>query len=79
MVLNCSEIRRELSNYIDNDISAEMRKALEAHLAHCRHCAAIIDGTRKVLVLIADDRTFPLPLGFSERLRSRLRRELEAR
>lgn len=31
---------------------------------------AIMDGTRNVLVLIADDRTFPLPLGLSELLLS---------
>jgi anti-sigma factor RsiW len=79
MVLSCSEIRRELSNYIDNDISPEMREALETHLAHCRHCTAIVDGTRNVILLIADDRTFPLPLGFSERLHARLRRDLEVR
>jgi predicted anti-sigma-YlaC factor YlaD len=79
MVLNCKEVRRELSNYIDNDISAEVREELEAHLSQCRHCAAIVDGTRNILVLIADDRAFPLPLGFSERLHMRLQRELGAR
>jgi anti-sigma factor RsiW len=78
MVLSCKEIRRQLSNYIDNDISSEMREVLEAHLSQCRHCAAIVDGTRNILVLIADDRVFPLPIGFSERLHLRLRRELEA-
>ena len=78
MVLSCKEVWRELSNYIDNDISAEVREELEAHLSHCRHCAAIVDGTRNILVLIADDRTFPLPLGFSERLHVRLQRELGA-
>jgi len=77
MVLSCSEIWRELSNYIDNDISPEMRQALEEHLSHCRHCAAIVDGTRNILLLIADDRTFPLPIGFSERLHARLQRELK--
>jgi hypothetical protein len=30
-------------------------------------------------VLIADDRTFPLPIGFRERLHARLQRELEPR
>jgi hypothetical protein len=79
MVLSCKEVRRELSNYIDNDISAEVREELEAHLSQCRHCAAIVDGTRNILVLIADDRAFPLPLGFSERLHMRLQRELGAR
>jgi putative zinc finger protein len=78
MVLSCKEIRRQLSNYIDNDISSEMREVLEAHLSQCRHCAAIVDGTRNILVLIADDRVFPLPIGFSERLLLRLRRELKA-
>jgi predicted anti-sigma-YlaC factor YlaD len=77
MVLNCKEVRRQISNYLDNDISPEMRKALDAHLANCRHCTAILDGTHNVLVLIADDRVFPLPAGFSTRLNQRLRRELD--
>ena len=77
MVLNCQEIRRQISNYLDSDISPGMRAALDAHLAQCRHCAAILDGTRNVLLLIADDRTFPLPAGFSARMHERLRRELE--
>jgi hypothetical protein len=77
MVLNCKEVRREISNYLDNDISPEMRAALDAHLAQCRHCSAILDGTHNVLVLIADDRAFTLPAGFSARLQERLRLELE--
>jgi anti-sigma factor RsiW len=77
MVLNCKDVRREISNYLDDDITPEMRAALEAHLAHCRHCTAILDGTHNVIVLIADDRVFPLPAGFSSRLHGRLRRELE--
>ncbi len=77
MVLNCKEVRRQISNYLDNDISPEMRKALDAHLANCRHCTAILDGTHNVLVLVADGRAFPLPAGFSARLHERLRRELE--
>lgn len=78
MVLRCKEVWRELSNYIDNDISAEAREELEAHLSQCRHCSAIVDGTRNILVLIADDRAFPLPVGFSDRLYVRLQRELGA-
>jgi len=78
MVLNCKDVRREISNYLDDDISPEMRAALEAHLAQCSHCTAILDGTHNVLVLIADDRVFPLPTGFSARLHERLRQELES-
>jgi anti-sigma factor RsiW len=78
MVLNCKDVQREISNYLDDDITPEMRAALESHLAQCRHCTAILDGTHNVIVLIADDRVFPLPAGFSSRLHERLRRELES-
>lgn len=76
MVLSCGEIRRQLSDYIDDDISPGMRQAFDAHLLHCRHCAAIVGGMRNVLALLADDHLFPLPAGFSERLYIRLQREL---
>ena len=72
MVMHCEDVWREISNYLDDDISPEMRERLEEHLANCRHCAALVDSTRNVLILVADDRIFPLPIGFSERLRKRL-------
>jgi hypothetical protein len=37
-----------------------------------------LDSTRNVLVLMADDRTFELPVGYSERLHARLTKELGA-
>ena len=77
MVINCKDVWREISNYIDDDVSAELRAELEDHLSHCRHCAALMDSTRNILVLIADERVFSLPGGFSARLRERLRREIE--
>lgn len=77
MVINCREVWQEVSNYLEGDISPALREELEMHLAHCRHCAALIDSTRNILVLIADERTFPLPMGFGARLRERLRREIE--
>ena len=51
-------------------------QAIEEHLAHCRHCAAVLDSTRNILVLIADDRTFELPMGYSDRLHARLQEEI---
>jgi len=35
-------------------------------------CSAILDSTRNVLVLTADNRTYELPLGYSDRLHARL-------
>ena len=77
MVINCKDIWREVSNYLDNDVSPVLRVELEAHLSHCRHCAALVDSTRNIVILIADERVFSLPRGFSARLQERLRREIE--
>jgi anti-sigma factor RsiW len=77
MVLNCRHVWEEISNYIDDSVSPELREAIEEHLAHCRHCAAVLDSTRNILYLIADERTFELPVGFSERLHARLEEEIE--
>jgi anti-sigma factor RsiW len=76
MVISCKEVWRAISNYIDNDIDPKLRQDLEAHLAQCRHCTALVDGTHNVLVLVADERMFTLPVGFSERLQKRLAAEI---
>jgi len=77
MVLDCKHVWREISNYIDGGLDLSVRASVEEHLAHCRHCAAILDSTHNILYLIADERTFSLPIGFGERLRARLESELE--
>lgn len=76
MVMNCQDVWREISNYLDNDLDPVTREHLEQHLAHCRHCSVLLDSTHHVITLIADERTFRLPAGFSTRLQARLEREL---
>jgi len=78
MVLNCRHVWDQISDYIDGSVAPELREAIEEHLAHCRHCAAVLDSTRNILVLIADDRTFELPIGYSERLHARLQAAIAA-
>ncbi len=76
--LSCEEVRREVSNYIDDDLSPKMRRLLEAHLEQCKTCAALLDSVHNVLVLVADERRFVLPAGFGRRLRERLAKEFVA-
>ena len=75
MVLSCREVWKELSNYLEGEVNAALRADLEAHLGECRHCNALLDGTRNVIILTADQRTFTLPASFSQRLQERLRME----
>jgi len=76
MELNCKHVWACISNYIDDSVAAELREEIERHLEHCEICSAILDSTRNILVLTADERIFELPVGYSERLHERLAREL---
>ena len=76
--LDCKHVWTQVSAYIDGTVPQEMRQEIERHLAHCRYCSAVVDSTRNILVLIGDERTFELPLGFSERLHERLQEWMDA-
>ena len=70
--ISCLEVIRELSNYIDKDVTPQLREQIVAHLPGCSHCTAIYDGLRNTIKLTADGRAFDLPAGFSQRLRAKL-------
>ena len=70
--ISCLEVWREISNYVDEAVDPELRARMEEHLKHCDHCSAVLDGTRNVVSLVADGRSFDLPKGFGDRLRQRL-------
>lgn len=72
MVLNCRHVWDYISGYLDNTLDARTRADVEKHLEHCEICSAVLDSTRNILILTADDRVFELPVGFSERLHARL-------
>jgi len=78
VVLDCQDVWREISNYLDGEVDAETRAAMEAHFAICKHCTAVLDGTRNVVHLYGDDRLFELPAGFSRRLQRRLAQDADS-
>jgi anti-sigma factor RsiW len=79
MVIECKHVWDHISGYLDNSLSSETRDMVQRHLEHCEICSAILDSTRNILVLTADDRVFELPLGYSDRLHARLDQEIESR
>jgi anti-sigma factor RsiW len=72
MVVNCEHVWQEISNYLEGEVSPELRAAMEAHFRECRHCTAVLHGTRNVMHLYADDRAIELPAGFTKKWQSRL-------
>jgi anti-sigma factor RsiW len=70
--ISCLEVWREVSNYIDDALEPELRSRMEAHFKVCKHCAAVLDGTRNVVKLVADEAEFEVPAGFGSRLYAKL-------
>jgi hypothetical protein len=77
MVLECRHIWEHISDYLDGNLAPDLLKDVQKHLEHCEICSAILDSTRNILILTADDRVFELPLGFSDRLHARLEEEIK--
>ena len=72
MKIDCRHVWDYISAYIDGDVDASLRAEIDRHLEHCELCSAVLDSTRNIVVLIADERVFEIPNGFSARLHRRL-------
>ena len=76
MVIECKHVWAHISGYLDQTLPPDVLEQVQKHLDHCEICSAILDSTRNILILTADERVFELPLGFSERLHARLEDEI---
>jgi hypothetical protein len=72
VIIECKHVWMHISGYLDETLEPVLLGQVQKHLEHCEICSAILDSTRNILVLTADDRVFELPLGFSDRLHNRL-------
>ena len=72
ILISCAEVRQELSNYLENDVTAELRARIGEHVLSCTGCRAIYDGLRNILKLVSGTEVIELPRGFSIRLYRRL-------
>jgi anti-sigma factor RsiW len=71
--ISCVEVWREISNYLDGEISADLRERIETHFRACAHCTAVLDGTRNIVALVGDGALFQMQEGFNKRLYEKIR------
>ena len=76
MVIDCKHVWDRISEFLDDSLSPESRELMQKHLEHCEVCSAILDSTRNILILTADERVFELPVGYGERLHARIEEEI---
>ena len=64
--INCEEVWREISNYLEDEVSAGLRTRMDEHFKGCKRCTAVLVGTRNVLRLVGDAAVFDLLTAVSD-------------
>lgn len=77
--MKCKDCFQQISNYLDGEIDAGLKRELEEHLGKCHRCEVVFDSTRKTIELYCDGKLFQLPAAVRDRLHQALRRRWEAK
>jgi Putative zinc-finger len=76
--VNCEQMWREISNYLDGEVDPALRPAMDAHFKSCAKCTSLLEGMRNVTQLYGDERMMEVPAGFGRRLQRRLAQNARA-
>lgn len=77
--IDCHEVWRQISNYLDNEVHSTLRAAMASHFKGCARCCAVLDGVRNVVQLVGDGRAFEISVTTSPKLYKKLNHHLAAR
>jgi RNA polymerase sigma-70 factor (ECF subfamily) len=64
----CKELVCNLSSYVDGQLQIQMRREIEKHLRYCTRCRVLVDSTRKLLYIVANEKYVEVPVN-SEQFR----------
>ena len=71
--VNCETLLGSLSEYIDGELSPELCREIEKHLAGCENCRVVLNTTRRTIDLVqSPTEAVPVPDDVRERLFKRL-------
>jgi RNA polymerase sigma-70 factor, ECF subfamily len=77
--MTCEQLVQYLSDYIDKDIDAPLKRQAEEHIATCRHCQVLLDTTQKTLQLYRENKPRVMPIADRERLYREIKAAFEKR
>ncbi len=78
-LLTCRDFLHELSEYLDENVDAELRAKLERHISECPNCWVIADTTRKTIKIYKGMDPYPIPPEVESRLMRALERKMAAK
>ena len=75
-MITCEEFFTEFADYLENQVSPEVRAELELHLSQCRACHVLYDSTRKTVKVVTESASFELPQGICDPIIDRVMAKL---
>ncbi|MGB9244411.1 MAG: anti-sigma factor [Candidatus Acidiferrales bacterium] len=76
--MNCRNIVKELSNYLDEALDSTLKASIEKHLEHCEDCKVVVDTTKQTIQIYCNSEPAPLPEDTRQRLRDALKKRLHS-
>lgn len=67
-MISCSEAVQQLWEYLENEVAAHDRAAIEDHLAFCRRCCGEVEFAEELREVLASAGEVELPTGVERRL-----------
>ena len=71
--MNCEEVQKYLSDFLDKSLDNERARAIEDHLAACSRCSEEMTSLAECQRLVSGLPAVELPLGFTNRVMARVR------
>jgi hypothetical protein len=71
--MNCEEVQKYLSDFLDKSLDIEHAREIEDHLATCSRCSEEMASLTECQRIVSDLPAVELPLGFTSRVMARVR------
>ena len=66
--VDCVEVRRRASDYLESDLSAKEREWIRKHLELCMHCNSFTDSLSSTISMLRDLPTEAIPDSLKDKL-----------
>ena len=78
-MLTCKEFLQELSDYLDENVDAEVKARLEQHIALCPNCWVVCDTTKRTIKIYKGMEPYNIPGDVESRLMVALEKKMAAK
>ncbi len=73
--VDCDEVQKLSSDYLDEDLAAPKRSAIQAHLSNCGPCRAFVDTLATTIGILSRFPKVSTPSTFHDSVMERIKQE----